>query len=396
MTTINQMQPAIEALRSGQLVLLLDDMRSQSIAYFVAGAESITAEAICFALEHGAAVICAALPESKLQQLGLPDMQSHGRSGAISFSVSIEARQGVTTGISAADRACTLRTLASSNDARLDLVSPGHIFPLPARNGGVLVKHGAAEAAVDLLKLSNLNPVAMIAHCLGSTGDFCAEQDATGMAVEQGLPVVRLSEIIQFRLAREPIVEKISSARIPIANIGSFQATVYRSTIDNSEHIALTCGEVSQDQTQNDEPVLVRVHSEHRVSDLLDVGPMHGRRSVVASLQEIGSRGRGVFLYIRHPRTGTITEQVAQMTNADDQQRARPRRDLSALRQLGIGAQILQSLGVRSIVLLSNSNRPVIGVEAFGLEIVSREPLTLRDLNQSTVEPTQLNHQTTG
>ncbi len=362
------LEKALVALRARCPVILIDDASRQHSAYFVADAATITPEDISYMVNHGRGIICAAVAESKIKELGLPMMASRSELNSPDFTVSVEARQGVTTGISAADRACTLRTLATTRQPRHDLVTPGHIFPLRAKSGGVLVRNSAAEAAADLLRLAVSGHIAALCECLNFKGDILSDPDIQSLIESTRLPAVSISDITRHRLAFETIVERIAKATLPVRGAGEFEAHCFRSKIDDAEHLALVKGDLSLLDTQGLQvPVLTRVQAEHRMSDLLGSHELRSRKRMHAALQQISATGRGVFIYVRHPRQGTLREQTGD---------GKPAPSLaSEIREHGIGAQILRELGVKRIQLLSNVTRDIAGINAFQLEIVGQEKL---------------------
>lgn len=385
------LEPATRALRNGSIVVLVDDVASPRRAFLVTGATAITASEVCALVNAGRGVILAALPEERAAELRLPLMHPElERSSRWSFTVSVEAREGVTTGISANDRAQTLRTLARTADARRDLVSPGHIFPLRARSGGVLVRPDLAEAAVDLMALAGLPPTAAVSHCLDDSGELLPEGRFGELSTSLGAPIVTISELVGHRLRTEPLVELIAKARLPIANAGELVAYCFRSRIDHAEHIALVKGDLElKDADGTQVPVLVRVQAEYRLGDL-GLTPHDGLERMHLALRGIAAAGRGVFVYIRHPRTGALRRQAVELAQLPRNEKQRNDTSLflppaeMALREHGVGAQILHALGVRRAILLTGTQRALPGLDAFGIEIVSRQPFSTES---STGEP---------
>lgn len=373
---------ATAALSRGEIVLLIDDVVAPQRAFLIAPAATITPEQVCTMVNAGRGVILAALPEERASELRLPSMYPGNERGSRwDFTVSIESREGVSTGISAADRAQTLRTLARTTDAKRELVSPGHIFPLRSRAGGVLVRPDIAEACVDLLRLAAVPHTAALSHCLSEDGQLLEEAAQGPMAESLGAPAVRLTEIVRHRLRHEPLVEEIARARLPTSIAGEFTAVCFRSRIDQAEHFALLKGEINQlgpDGAQV--PILVRVQAEQQLSDLLGLAPHDGAHRMHGALNMIDAAGRGVFVYIRHPRSGSLRTAVSGRQSGPTPHPlppvaiAPPEMDL---REHGVGAQILHALGVRRAVLLTNTVRALPGLDAFDLEIVRREPFPL-------------------
>ncbi|MCC6221698.1 MAG: 3,4-dihydroxy-2-butanone-4-phosphate synthase [Deltaproteobacteria bacterium] len=363
---------AIEALKAGKLIVAIDDASKHISGYLVLAAEKVLSRDICFMVNFGRGVISAAITEERLADLGLHMMTPAKANSAPDFFVSVDARNNVTTGISASDRAATLQALATTAHPKLDLVMPGHIFPLRANNGGVLVNSGIAEASTDLLKLANLVPVAAICHCLNKDGDFASYEELLELADVNDLRTVGISDIIKHKLATENIIEKIADTRIPLKQHGTFRAVVFRSKSDDSEHLALIkgdIGELASDGTSR--AVLVRVQAEHRIGDLLGIDNANTRDSIHSALSTISEAGCGVLVYIRHPKKGVLQAQVEALARKSAFTPTKSRE----LRETGIGFQILSALGIRRIKLLTNSSQELAGIKAFSVEIVDRLPL---------------------
>ena len=364
------MQKALQQLRKGELVILVDDAAENGPAYLLAPAEQISAEAVCRMVNLGGGIICVALTEERIGELGLEMMGVESARNSPDLAMSVEARQGVTTGISAADRAQTIRMIASTSDPKVDLVTPGHVFPWRAKEGGVLVRNTPAEAAVDLLRLAGRTPVAAICHCLDEKGELRNEAGAIALSKQSGFPLIRTADIIRHRLANESVIEKVAEAELPTQQAGTFHAICFSSRIDGAEHLALVLGDIdTQNSEGRQQPVLVRVQAEQRISDLLNSSPVPTHALAVGALQRIQHEGRGVFVYIRHLRKGMLRDHVHNLAN---KQRRRPIPE--QLREFGVGAQILSFLGVERIRLLTNSKKPISGLDAFNLELVERIP----------------------
>lgn len=361
---------AIAQLRRQELLVLVDDLLPKPICYLVTSASSITEQQVAFMVNAAKGVICAVLAEEQVRHFGLPMMPNQMNEDGLQFTVSVDARHGVTTGISAADRARTLNVLAQSDDPRRDLVMPGHILPIRARKGGVLLHSGPAEAVLDLLSAVQTNSVqassvGVLCHILDEQGNVLALEKVGSYCSTHSLPSVLVSDIIRKRMATEPLVERVSEASLRTKQSGEFLAIAFRSKNDGAEHIALCQGDIQQlDSAGMQIPVLTRVHAEHRVGDLLGTTQLPQRQLIHGALQQINQRGRGIFVYIRHPRKGYLTDQVQAIA-----QGTKHLPKTAQLRQLGIGAQILLSLGARRLSLLTNSSREISGIDAFRLEI---------------------------
>lgn len=361
---------SITALENNSLVMLCDDNGDAPVFYLLCAAESVTPEDVSFLVNNARGVICAALNEERAKRLHLPMMTVTQNDDSPHFTVSVEARHGVTTGISAADRATTLQVLATTEDADRDLIMPGHIFPVRAKDGGVLVRQGVTESVTDLLSLAKLPTVGAFCHCLNQQGDFINSEQAKELCNTHSIPLVCISDIIRHRMASESLVEKIAEAELPTRRAGTFRAFAFRSLIDDAEHIALVRGDVAlKDAAGNHIPVLVRVQSEHLVGDLLGTESFRSRRNIIGALKSIDEADRGIFVYVRHPRKGVLGKQVAAMDSQESSDNK-----ASQVRELGTGAQILSALGVEKIRLLTNSKRPISGIDAFHLTIVERVP----------------------
>lgn len=376
-------QKAISELEEQKPIIILDDIGKQIIGYLVAWANCIDQHTVCTLVNHGRSVVCCAMPEERVAELGLPLMSPRCDLASIEGTVSVEARHGVSTGISAEDRAQTLRILASTHNAHNDLVMPGHIFPVRAKQGGVLVRSTIAEASTDILTLGRLVPVAAFCHCLNENGELPSESELHKLASTLGLHLVRISEIIQHQLSIKPIVEQISTVNFPTKYAGTFKAICFRSLNDNVEHLALVKGEVSQENClqfgqnkdkeqiapkenimENIDPIPVRVQAECRLDDLLGIDSPNQRALMTGALRAINKAGKGVFVYIRHPKKGLLQEHVERIAHKQTKSK------VEQIREYGIGAQILSALGVKKVSLLTRTGKTQIsGLNAFKIEI---------------------------
>ena len=346
-------------------MLLEDDAAQHSSCYFLASAENATAKQVCTMVNEGRGVICAPISESRARLLGLYRMATQGLPQSPDFYVSIEARQGVTTGISAEDRATTLQTFVRSSNAKRDLVAPGHIFPLRAKEGGVLVRSAPAEAAVDLLALANCAPVAALCQCLDEKGHLASNAHLKAIHDRLQIPVIKISEIIRHRLVHERIIEKIAESSLPVRGAGTFRAFCFRSKIDGAEHLALVRGNPSTGDGAK--PTLIRVQAESPLGDLLGIDGGKSRERIHTALGRIGAEDSGIFVYIRHPHRSVLKPSNKEAPKSSEEGSAP-----MLLREFGIGAQILRELGAKKVRLLSNSSREIPGVNAFQIEIVER------------------------
>lgn len=361
---------AISQIRKKRAIVILDDASTRISGYIVTQAANISADLVSLLINHARAVICVAMDQERLDKFELTPMTADQSSSIVDMMVSVEAREGVTTGISAADRAQTLRMLASADPTKRDIVSPGHIFPLRVQQGGVLQRSAIAEAAYDLLKLAGVEPVAALCQILDDTGEIASAAAIEQLAQSLDLPVISISEIIRQRLLQHSIIEKIAEAELPTTFAGSFRAHCFISATDGAEHIALVKGEINLCEPSGEQvPLLVRVQAENKIGDLFGTKNLLQRKSIRKALLEINSTGRGAFVYIRHSKLGAVSSSIASLNTQAQAYQGKE------LRQHGIGAQILNSLGVKRIALLTNSSKDVSGVNAFGLEIVKHVAL---------------------
>lgn len=371
---LRRVELAIEDIRAGRMVILVDDEDRENEGDLVMAADAITPEAINFMAKYGRGLICLTLTEERVDQLQLPMMVANNQSPYhTAFTVSIEAREGVSTGISASDRAQTIRVAIDPKAGPQDLVTPGHIFPLRARNGGVLVRTGQTEGSVDLAKMANLTPAGVICEIMNDDGSMARMPDLMEFGREHQIRIVAVADLIRWRMRNEVLVKKSIDVETPIGDLGDFRMTVYESITDGKVHMALSRGDLT-----GDEPVLTRVQAATHVVDVFGFQTTDSWMQIEMSLQQIAEQGRGVFLYmniggqesdevIRTLRThlGQNTKQPG-LTNAVGD---------GALREMGTGAQILLDLGVSQMRLMTNNPRKIVGLEGFGLTVAERVPL---------------------
>ena len=362
-----------EQIKRAQVIGLVDDIEPRPRHFFLHAASDCNIEEVCFLVNHARGVLFAATSEEHLAKLGLPMMSAEQKPEGLDLAMSVEARHGVSTGISAEDRVVTFRTLANTEDPKLDLVTPGHVFPLRARNGGVLVRTTPAEAAVDLMQISQLPPVASLAECINEQGEPLSAREFNVLVTENNLKSLKISDVIRYRMATEAIIEKIAHTKLPVKGLGVFDAISFRSTTDDAEHLALVYGDIKTDENK---PVPVRVQAQKGLVDLL--GANGSREKIYKALNIIKDQQRGVFVYIRHPRKRQLRSQISVLNNNPQNTTPKPKNSeniVAYLRELGIGAQILKELGVSDIELLSDSNRKITGIEAFRLQITGHRAL---------------------
>lgn len=346
----------IEEARNGRMFILVDDEDRENEGDLIIPAQFATPEAINFMAKYGRGLICLPLTRERVDQLGLPLMSRENNSRhQTPFTVSIEAREGVTTGISAADRAHTISVAIGHNRGKEDLVSPGHIFPLVAKDGGVLVRAGHTEATVDIARMAGLYPAGVLCEIMNDDGTMARLPDLVKFAQTHHLKIGTIADLISYRRRAEKLVQRVIESELD-SRFGRFHMIVYSSTLDYAEHIALIKGNV--DPTK---PTLVRVHALNLLQDVLG-DTAHGPSLLQPAMQEIERQGSGVILLIREPIKTAVSDRLREKRGEE------PHAPMD-LRDYGIGAQILLDLGVRDMLLLSNSKRAIIGLEGYGLTV---------------------------
>lgn len=384
-SSIARVEIALEELRRGRIIILVDDEDRENEGDFCMAAEKVTPEAINFMAKVGRGLICVTLTEERCRALDLPMMvQDNTARYQTGFTVSVDARDGISTGISAADRALTIRLAVDAHTKPADLVRPGHIFPLQARAGGVLVRTGQTEGSVDLARLAGLQSAGVICEIMNDDGSMARRAELERLASEHDLRIVSIADIIQYRMQREQLVRRAAETRLPVYyNNTEFKVVAYENDCDGRTHLALVLGDI-----RKNEPTLVRVHSECLTGDVFGSARCDCGDQLHAALQQIADEGKGVLLYIRQEGRGigllNKLKAYALQDQGMDTVEANEHLGFKAdLREYGIGAQILRDLNVGKIRLLTNNPRKIVGIEGYELEVVDRVAIEMSPKTQN-------------
>jgi 3,4-dihydroxy 2-butanone 4-phosphate synthase/GTP cyclohydrolase II len=381
---ISTIEEAIEDIKNGKIIILVDDEDRENEGDLCMAAEHATPEAINFMAKYGRGLICLSLSDDLADKLHLPLMVRDNQSRfGTAFTVSIEARKGVTTGISAADRATTILAAVADEAEPDDIVSPGHVFPIRARKGGVLVRTGQTEGSVDLARLAGLKHAGIICEIMTDDGTMARMPDLEIFAEEHGLKIVTIADLINFRMQNESLVHRAASATVPTYYGGTFTLIVYENDVNNSEHLALVKGDI-----QPDDEVLVRVHSECLTGDVFASERCDCGDQLHTAMHMVEQEGKGAIVYMRQEGRGIGLKNKIKAYDLQEHGRDTVEANIELgfkpdLRDYGIGAQILVDLGIRKLRLMTNNPKKIVGLQGYGVEVVDRVPIEIKPTENS-------------
>jgi len=368
-----RVEDALEEIRRGRMVILMDDEDRENEGDFCMAAEKVTADAINFMATHGRGLICLPMAPERIEQLGLSAMVGVNQAPlGTAFTISITARGIGGSGVSAHQRAATILRAAREDAATADFITPGHVYPLRAREGGVLVRTGQTEGAVDLARLAGLQPAGVICEILKEDGTMARRDDLVGIARTHKMKIVTVADIIEYRLRHETMVQRIAEARMP-TSFGEFRALVYRNRIDLTEHLVMVMGTVDPAR-----PILVRAHREYLPGDVFGYSGRNTRSLLHAAMERVAAAGEGVILYLKR-EANAIASELNGVPGREHSISTHLNPPPMDFRDYGIGAQILRDVGVRKMILLSDVTPRLANLPGYGLEVVDSIPLSLPD-----------------